>query len=174
MMPGIDGLEVCRQLKKDDLTKSIPVIMLTARGTERDVVKGFDCGADDYVPKPFSPKELNARIRAVLRRAGGDASENEKDVVRCGGLSVNPGIREVVYEGNIIELTYSEFEIILLFIKRPNWVFSRKQIMNAARGEDYLVTERAMDVQIVNLRKKLGDAGKLIKTVRGVGYKFAG
>jgi len=175
MMPGIDGLDVCKQLKSDSDTKSIPIIMLTAKGTERDILKGFDCGADDYVPKPFSPKELNARIKAVLRRTSGNAGEHdEQDIVRRCGLRVNLGIREVIFNGKKIELTFSEFEILWLLIKRPGWVFSRKQIMTAARGDDYLVTERAMDVQIVNLRKKLGEAGKLIKTVRGVGYKFDG
>lgn len=174
MMPGIDGLEVCKQLKQNEETRNIPVIMLTAKGTERDILKGFDCGADDYVPKPFSPKELNARMKAVLKRSRGDTSQNSEEVIRRCGISLNPGIREAVIDGEIIELTYSEFEILYLLIKRPNWVFSRKQIMNAARGDDYLATERAMDVQIVNLRKKLGDAGKLIKTVRGVGYKFDG
>lgn len=174
MMPGIDGLDVCKKLKSENDTKSIPVIMLTAKGTESDIIVGLELGADDYISKPFSPKVLMARIKSVLRRNGFESAGETNEVVKRRGLTVNPGGRDVIYNGNKIELTYSEFEILWLMIKRPGWVFSRKQIMTAARGDDYLVTERAMDVQIVNLRKKLGEAGKLIKTVRGVGYKFDG
>jgi two-component system phosphate regulon response regulator PhoB len=174
MMPDIDGLDVCKRLKKEDETKSIPVIMLTAKDTESDIIVGLELGADDYIAKPFSPKVLVARMKSVLRRSRGDESESGDEVIKRSGLSVDTSGREVKFDGAKIDLTYSEFEIILLLIKNPGRVFSRKQIMTAARGDDYLVTERAMDVQIVNLRKKLGEAGELIKTVRGVGYKFNG
>jgi two-component system phosphate regulon response regulator PhoB len=174
MMPDIDGLDVCKRLKKEDETKSIPVIMLTAKDTESDIIVGLELGADDYIAKPFSPKVLVARMKSVLRRSRGDESESGDEVIKRSGLSVDTSGREVKFDGAKIDLTYSEIEIILLLIKNPGRVFSRKQIMTAARGDDYLVTERAMDVQIVNLRKKLGEAGELIKTVRGVGYKFNG
>ena len=175
MMPGIDGLNVCRELKKNPETVSIPVIMLTARGTERDIVRGLESGADDYVSKPFSPKVLVARIKTILRRSRiKDGEDLPEETIELWGLSVKIDRHEVFFNGKKIDLTHSEFEILLLFIKHPGRAFSRKQIMNAARGDDYLVTDRAMDVQILNLRKKLGDAGHFIKTVRGVGYKFDG
>ena len=176
MMPGIDGLDVCKQLKADAATKSIPIIMLTAKSSESDIIVGLELGADDYISKPFSPKVLLARIKSVLRRTSGDktASESESEAISSKGISIYPDSRKVTLDGEAIKLTYSEFEIIYLLLKHPGRVFSRKQIMTAARGDDYIVTERAMDVQIVHLRKKLGEAGKYIKTVRGVGYKFDG
>ena len=172
MMPGIDGLDVCKQLKAASETKAIPIIMLTAKSSESDIIVGLELGADDYISKPFSPKVLLARIKSVLRRTTGEATENNDEIIERQGISVHTAARNVLFNGKEINLTYSEFEIIYLLIKHPGRVFSRKQIMTAARGDDYLVTERAMDVQIVHLRKKLGDAGKYIKTVRGVGYKF--
>jgi len=174
MMPDIDGLEVCKKLKKDDKTKSIPVIMLTAKSMESDIIVGLELGADDYIAKPFSPRVLIARMKSVLRRSGSEPPEDGGEIIRRCGLSLDVGGREVTFDDKKIDLTYSEFEIIMLLIKHPGRAFSRKQIMSAARGDNYLVTERAMDVQIVNLRKKLGRAGELIKTVRGVGYKFDG
>ena len=172
MMPDIDGLDVCRELKSSSPTAEIPVIMLTAKVAESDIVAGFDHGADDYVSKPFSPKVLLARIRAVLRRRESFSEQGQNPVVERRGLVLSPVTREVQYKGEKIELTFSEFEILSLLISNPGRAFSRKEIMAAARGDDYLSTERAMDVQIVNLRKKLGEAGQYIKTVRGVGYKF--
>ena len=172
MLPEIDGLEVCRRLKRDPETGTIPIVMLTAKGEESDIIAGLEMGADDYVTKPFSPRVLIARVRAVLRRQRrGMASEDA--VLTFDALTIHPGRHEIVYRGNVIDLTYSEFAILHLLARRPGWVFTRYRIVDAIRGEHYAVTERAVDVQIAGLRKKLGDAGEYIKTVRGVGYKFA-
>lgn len=170
MMPGIDGLDVCKRLKNDPETQNLPIIMLTAKSSESDVVVGLELGADDYVVKPFSPRILIARIKSVLRRT--QKSEDKSSVLRRSGFTVNSTGREVSYKGEEIYLTFSEFEILKLLISHPGRVFSRLQIMKAARNDDYIVTERAIDVQIVNLRKKLKEGGKNIRTVRGVGYKF--
>ncbi len=171
MLPGLSGLDVCRKLKLDRKTQSIPVIMLTAKSAESDIVLGLELGADDYIVKPFSPKVLVARVKSVLRRSGVSESD-ESAVFHQKDFSVDEVSREVICEGETIELTYSEFEMLLMFIKKPGRVFTRQQIMNAVKGYDYISTERAIDVQIVNLRKKLKSAGSSIKTVRGVGYKF--
>jgi len=171
MLPEIDGLEVCRRLKRDTETATIPVVMLTAKGEESDIIAGLEIGADDYITKPFSPRVLAARVRAVLRRnRRGMASEDA--VLTFDDLTIHPGRHEVIYKNAIIDLTYSEFAILHLMARRPGWVFTRYRIVDAIRGEHYAVTERAVDVQIAGLRKKLGDAGEYIKTVRGVGYKF--
>lgn len=170
MLPGMDGLAVCRALKQQAETAAIAVVMLTAKGEEADVVAGLELGADDYVTKPFSPKVLAARIAAVLRRRGKPTDSEE--VVEHSGLSIHPGRNEVLVDGVAVELTFTEFRVLQFLASRPGWVFTRYQIVNAVRGDDYSVTERAVDVQIVGLRKKLGAAGKLIETVRGVGYRF--
>lgn len=170
MLPGMDGLAVCRALKQQAETAAIAVVMLTAKGEESDVVAGLELGADDYVTKPFSPKVLAARIAAVLRRRGKSIDQDE--VVEHSGLSIHPGRNEVLVDGVAVELTFTEFRVLQFLASRPGWVFTRYQIVNAVRGDDYSVTERAVDVQIVGLRKKLGPAGKLIETVRGVGYRF--
>lgn len=171
MLPGMDGLAVCRALKQNAETAEIAVVMLTAKGEEADVVAGLELGADDYVTKPFSPKVLAARIAAVLRRRG-KAAEGEEQVLEHSGLTIHPGRNEVLVDGAAVELTFTEFRVLQFLASRPGWVFTRYQIVNAVRGDDYSVTERAVDVQIVGLRKKLGTAGKLIETVRGVGYRF--
>jgi two-component system phosphate regulon response regulator PhoB len=172
MLPVLDGLEVCRRLKRDTETAMIPIVMLTAKGEESDIVAGLELGADDYITKPFSPRVLIARIRAVLRRnKRGMASEDE--VLTFDALIIHPGRHEVTFKEEVIDLTYTEFSILHLLARRPGWVFTRYRIVDAIRGEHYAVTERAVDVQIAGLRKKLGDAGDYIKTVRGVGYKFA-
>lgn len=172
MLPGIDGLDVCKKLKNDPETQMLPIIMLTAKSTESDIVVGLELGADDYVIKPFSPRILIARIKSVLRRS--DQSEEKNEVIRRANFTVNTTGFEVAYRGEKIDLTYSEFEILKLFINNPGRVFSRMQIMKATRDDGYIVTERAIDVQIVNLRRKLKEGGKCIRTVRGVGYKFQG
>ncbi|HAD03774.1 MAG: DNA-binding response regulator [Desulfuromonadales bacterium GWC2_61_20] len=173
MLPGMDGLEVCRQLKRTAATESIPVIMLTAKGEEADVVAGLELGADDYVSKPFSARVLLSRIRAVLRRhARKNASDADKDVIEIGTLRIHLGRNEALVEGAPVELTFSEFRVLCCLARRPGWVFTRSQIIDAVRGDDYAVTERAVDVQIVGLRRKLGSAGRYIETVRGVGYRF--
>lgn len=171
MLPGIDGLDVARILKKDKKTQHIPIIMLTAKGAESDVVRGLEMGADDYVAKPFSPRVLNARVKAVLRR-NGKAAGTKGDVVQAGEINIDPGRRKVSIQGNETELSFTEFQILLFLSRRPGWVFTRSQIVDAVRGSDYPVTDRSVDVQIVGLRKKLGPCGHYIETVRGVGYRF--
>ena len=171
MLPGIDGLEVCRLLKNNVRTDQIPIVMLTAKGEESDIIKGLEYGADDYVTKPFSPKILVARAKAVLRRrSAGGISDGE--VISIGELYIHPGRREVKVANDLVDLTFSEFEILHLLAHRQGWVFTRNQIIDAVHGDDYPVTDRSVDYQIVGLRKKLGITGKFIKTVRGVGYRF--
>jgi two-component system phosphate regulon response regulator PhoB len=171
MLPGLDGLEVTSLLKNDSKTRHLPVIMLTAKGSEADVVRGLEAGADDYIPKPFSPKVLVARVNAVLRRKGRMAAE-DRSSMKVHDMVIHPGRHEVVLNGEPIQLTFTEFRVLEFLARRPGWVFTRNQIMDAVRGEDYIVTERSVDVQIVGLRKKLGERGSYIETVRGVGYRF--
>jgi two-component system phosphate regulon response regulator PhoB len=171
MLPGLDGLSVCRELKRDPKTRAIPVIMVTAKGEESDIVTGLTLGADDYLVKPFSPKVLLARIRSVLRRRAAPPPEGEK-TLEFEGLRIHPGRREVTADGRPVALTFSEFEALRYLARRPGWVFTRSQIVDAVRGEDAAVTDRAVDVLIVGLRRKLGVSGKLIETVRGIGYRF--
>jgi two-component system phosphate regulon response regulator PhoB len=170
MLPGIDGLGVCKTLKSDAKTQNIPVIMLTAKGEETDIVTGLELGADDYITKPFSPKVLVARVRRILQRT--IARDLEKAAVKIHELVINPSRREVLIKNKPVELTFTEFNTLYMLAKRPGQVFTRYQIVDAVRGEDYVVTERAIDVQMVSLRKKLGQCGKYIETVRGVGYRF--
>lgn len=175
MLPGMNGLEVCKTLKSDPALRDIPVIMLTAKGEESDIVAGLEIGASDYVTKPFSTKVLLARVAAVLRRYGDHESESEPDgetVIESHGLLIHPGRNEVLVAGRTVDLTYTEFRVLYFLASRPGWVFTRYQIVNAVRGEDYSVTDRAVDVQIVGLRRKLGENGHCIETVRGVGYRF--
>ncbi len=171
MLPGIDGLDICRLLKVDSDTAAIPILLLTAKGEEADIVKGLDLGADDYVTKPFSPKVLVARVKSVLRRyAQPEISEDE--IIKYNEISLHPSKRQVTVKGELIDLTYTEFEILHFIIRRLGWVFTRNEIVDRVRGDSYHVTDRSVDVQIVGLRKKLGSAGKYIETVRGVGYRF--
>jgi len=172
MLPGIDGLEVAKKLKKDPRTSQIPIIMLTAKGEEADVIKGLELGADDYITKPFSPKVLGARIKAVLRRRDKGRTEGEY-VVKVHELVIDSGRRQVMADGKSFDLTYTEFQVLQFLAGYPGWVFTRGQIVDAVRGEGYAVTDRSVDVQIVGLRKKLGRYGKYIETVRGVGYRFS-
>jgi two-component system phosphate regulon response regulator PhoB len=145
--------------------------MLTAKGEEADIVTGLELGADDYITKPFSPKVMIARVRAALRRHN-EEPEDDMAIVRIDDLEINPGRRSVMANGEPVDLTYTEFQVLLLLAKRPGWVFTRSHIVNSIRGNDYPVTDRSVDVQIVGLRKKLGHYGKCIETVRGVGYRF--
>jgi two-component system phosphate regulon response regulator PhoB len=170
MLPGIDGLDVCKKLKNDTKTQNVPVIMLTAKGEETDIVTGLELGADDYVTKPFSPKVLVARIRRVLQRP--IARDLEKASVKIHQMTIDPSRRQVLIKNKPVELTFTEFNILYTLAKRPGIVFTRYQIVDSIHGEDYLVTDRAIDVQIVSLRKKLGEYEKYIETVRGVGYRF--
>jgi two-component system alkaline phosphatase synthesis response regulator PhoP len=171
MLPGMDGLDVARDVKNQAPTKEIPIVMLTAKGEEADIVKGLEIGADDYITKPFSRKVLTARIKAVLRRKGA-APKNEEDVLAVHDFVIHPGRREVLVKGKPVQLTFTEFGILNFLARRPGWVFTRSQIVDAVRGDEYFVTDRAVDVQIVGLRKKLGSAARYIETVRGVGYRF--
>jgi two-component system phosphate regulon response regulator PhoB len=170
MLPGIDGLEVCKKLKSDPKTQNIPIVMLTAKGEESDIVTGLELGADDYITKPFSGKVLVARVRRILRRMV--TAADDKAVLKVQDLTIDPSRREVLIEGKPVQLTFTEFNILHILAKRPGLVFTRYQIVDAIRGSDYLVTDRAVDVQIVSLRKKLGRYGEYIETVRGVGYRF--
>jgi len=171
MLPGINGLDVCRQIKQDSNTRGIPIIIVSAKGEEADIVSGLELGADDYVPKPFSPSILLARVRAVLRRSKQAAEENDL-VMNIDGLVIDSKKFQLSINGVPEKLTKSEFSILYFLASHRGWVFTRYQIVNAIRGEQYVVTERAIDVQIAGLRKKLGDHAALIETVRGVGYRF--
>jgi two-component system phosphate regulon response regulator PhoB len=171
MLPGLDGLEVCRRLKNGPTTQDIPVVMLTAKGEESDVVAGLELGADDYVTKPFSPKVLVARIRAALRRKRAQA-DADKGTVQTRDLVIDPARREVQARGKSVSLTYTEFGIVHLLARRPGVVFTRNQIVEAVRGGDTVVTDRSVDVHIAALRRKLGPCGRQIETVRGVGYRL--
>jgi two-component system phosphate regulon response regulator PhoB len=172
MLPGMDGLEVCKALKADSTTHNIPVMMLTARSEEADIVTGLELGADDYITKPFSRRVLLARVKAVLRRGSENAAIDDSGPVRIHDLVINPKRHEVLVNGESIVLTFTEFRVLHFLANRPGWVFTRSQIVEAVRGDDYPVTDRSVDVQIVGLRKKLGDTGHYIETVRGVGYRF--
>jgi two-component system phosphate regulon response regulator PhoB len=171
MLPGVDGLEVCRTLKRDPDTETIPLVMLTAKGEEADIVSGLELGADDYLTKPFSPRVLLARIRAVLRRKS-DEPLDEEEELRIHDLTIHPGRHEVLVDGEPVPLTATEFRVLHVLAQRPGWVFTRYQIANSVHGGDYIVTDRSVDVQIVGLRKKLGAAAAYIETIRGVGYRF--
>ena len=171
LLPSVDGLEVCKLLKSEPKTKHIPVIMLTAKGEEADVVSGLELGADDYITKPFSPRVLLARIKAILRRKPKDSAD-EQSAIRIRELVIHPGRHEVLIEGQPTDLTFTEFRLLHFLARKPGWAFTRGQIVDAVKGEDYPVTERSVDVQVAGLRKKLGDLGSYIETVRGVGYRF--
>jgi two-component system alkaline phosphatase synthesis response regulator PhoP len=171
MLPGVDGLEVCRQMKKNSTTAHIPIIMLTAKGDESDIVAGLEMGADDYVTKPFSLKVFTSRVLAVLRR-NKNKTANDEDILQFPELVIHPGRREVRVNDEPVSLTYTEFGILKYLASRPGWVFTRNQIVEAVRGDGYSVTERSVDFQVVGLRKKLATAANRIETVRGVGYRF--
>jgi two-component system phosphate regulon response regulator PhoB len=172
MLPGINGLDVCRALKSKIETSRIPVIMISARGDENDVVAGLELGADDYLVKPFSPKVLLARVKAVLRR-----HESEAEVVPGGPLNIHelvmtPQKHEATIDGLLLDLTSTEYRVLHFLASHPGWVFTRKQVVVGVHGDDYPVTERSVDVQIAGLRKKMEPFGDYIETVRGVGYRF--
>lgn len=172
MLPGLDGLELCKLLKGKNSTASMPIIMLTAKGTEADVVVGLEIGADDYIIKPFSPRELVARIKTVLRRSS--KKETEKEAVQLGDLTINPQRYEVYVKNNKIDLTTTEFKILESLVNGNGRVFTRDQLLKQKRlwGDDKLIYDRTIDVHIKNLRDKLGSSGKMIKTIRSIGYKL--
>ena len=171
MLPGTDGYAFCRALRAEEHTARVPVIMVTARDEDADVVAGLEVGADDYVIKPFSSRILSARVKAVLRRAAVEP-DDEKDTLVRGPIEIDRPRHAVRIDGQLLTLTLSEFKALDLFMKRPGVVFSRYQIVDAIHGEDYPVTDRSVDVLIVGLRRRLGDYGEWIETVRGVGYRM--
>jgi two-component system alkaline phosphatase synthesis response regulator PhoP len=170
MLPGIDGLEVCRALRGDDRTAQIPVIILTAKDSESDRIVGLEIGADDYVTKPFSPRELAARVKAVLRRAA--PRQPALDFIRHGELSIDMVRHEVYCTEKPVNLTATEFRLLQFLAARPGRVFSRSEIIDGALGRDIAVLDRTIDVHVMALRKKLGRCGNWIETIRGFGYKF--
>jgi len=172
MLPGLDGIEVCRTLKGDSVTGEIPIIMVTAKGEESDIVLGLGVGADDYITKPFSPRELTARVKAVLRRGPlKGVMEGEDRVVR-GDLVIDMGRHEVLFSGIPLDLTPSELRLLHLLASHPGRVFTRDQLLRRViRGGAYVI-DRNIDVHIRGVRKKLGECRDLIETVRGVGYRF--
>ncbi len=171
MLPGLDGMGVLRRLKTDQALASVPVVMLTAKSEESDIVLGLEMGAADYVTKPFSNKVLVARLRAQLRRGEEEAQE---ETVRYNRLTLLPGQRRATLDGEELTLTCGEFDLLALLCARPGHVYTRAQIVSRTKGDDYPVTDRAVDVQVVNLRRKLGDFGERLETVRGVGYRMRG
>ncbi len=171
LLPTVDGLEVCRLLKSDASTRAIPIIMLTAKTEEADVVTGLELGADDYVCKPFSPRVLLARVKAILRRKSKEPDE-DSEAISIHELLIHPGRHEVLISDKPVDLTFTEFRLLHFLARKPGWAFTRNQIVDAVKGEDYPVTERSVDVQVAGLRKKLGEQGAYIETVRGVGYRF--
>jgi two-component system alkaline phosphatase synthesis response regulator PhoP len=170
MLPGVDGLDVCREVKASADTAGIPIIMLTARTEEADVVTGLELGADDYITKPFSPRVVSARVKAVLRRRR--AALSAGSALHYGELLILPDQHAVRVSGQPVDLTATEFRILNTLARRPGWVFSREQLVDAARGTNAVVTGRSVDVHIVSLRRKLGACGEYIETMRGVGYRF--
>jgi DNA-binding response OmpR family regulator len=170
MLPDADGFEICKYLKAQPRLASTPVIMLTARAEETDKILGLELGADDYVTKPFSPKELVARVKAVLRR--GDGQKPEADRIEAGPIALDLQKFEVTVEGKRADLTSTEFRILQLLVSKQGWVFSRDKILDHLWGNEKIVIDRTVDVHIKHLREKLGEAGKLIKNVRGIGYKL--
>lgn len=171
MLPKVDGLTICKRVKNSPSTSDIPVIILSAKSRETDIVNGLDAGANDYITKPFSNKILIARIKSQLRNTSHNTVSN--DIINYKSLSINLLQRNVKLEGRSIELTYSEFEILTAFAKHSGKVYTRSQLISNLRGDDgFDIAERAIDVQIVNLRKKLGDFGKNIETIRGIGYRL--
>lgn len=172
MLPGTDGIEVCRRLKADPLTRSIPVVMVTARGEESDVVLGLGVGADDYVTKPFSPRELMARVRAVLRRGGLREAENTNSRVVCDGVCIDPVRHEVKVDDSPVAFTATEMRLLHLLASHPGRAFTRDQIVSRVIGDDAIVIDRNIDVHVRSIRKKLGPHSELIETIRGVGYRF--
>jgi two-component system phosphate regulon response regulator PhoB len=171
MLPGVDGLVVCRALKNDARTQGIPIVMLTAKSTESDIVAGLEIGADDYITKPFSPRVLTARLRAVLRRKTEQVT-GEDVTLHIHNITIDPGRHEVIAVKEPVALTHTEFRLLHFLARRPGWVFTRDQLVNSIRGEEAIVTDRTVDVHIASLRKKLGSCAKYIETIRGVGYRF--
>jgi two-component system alkaline phosphatase synthesis response regulator PhoP len=175
LLPGIDGIQVCKLLRSEEKTRHVPIIMVTAKGEEQDIIEGLEIGADDYITKPFSPKVMLARVRAVLRRKQREKDESSvaEEAIQVRELTIDPKRHRVAIGGKKIDLTVTEFQILHFLARQAGWVFTRYQIVDAVHGSNYHVTDRAVDVVIFGLRKKLGRYGGYIETVRGVGYRFA-
>jgi len=173
MLPGQSGMDLCERIRRDDESAHIPILMMTARRQEEEIVAGLEAGADDYITKPFSPKVLLARLQAVLRRtAPVEEGKTAEECLEAGPVRINLNRHLVQIGEREVRLTATEFALLVLLARRPGWVFSRRQIIDAVRGDGYLVTSRMIDVQVFSLRKKMGAAGSCIETVRGVGYRF--
>lgn len=176
MLPGMNGMDVCRHIKQDSQSQSIPILIVSAKGEEADIVSGLELGADDYLTKPFSPRILLARVRTVLRRYEQKISDatgkKDETILAIDGLVIDTKKHQLTIDEKPLDLTKSEFGILYFLASHRGWVYTRYQIVDAIRGEKYVVTERAIDVQITGLRKKLGSYAQLIETVRGVGYRF--
>jgi len=172
MLPGMDGFKTLKKIREDESFRGLPVIMCTARGEEADIVAGLELGADDYVVKPYSPRVLAARIRAGLRRKETTGNADKTAVLRIGALSLDVEKHAAFLGEEPLDLYATEFAILAQFMRNPDIVFSRQKLITAIRGPDYPVTDRSVDVQILGLRKKLGEAGEMIETIRGVGYRF--
>ena len=171
MLPGIDGFTVAQRIKGDPNLNRLPIVMLTAKSEEGDIVAGLEIGAEDYITKPFSPRILMARVRTVLRRQQQPQAAGNT-LIKRDNLTIDIRKHQVLVEHKPVNLTYTEFEVLTLLASRPGWAFSRTQIVDAVRGYNYSVTDRSVDVQIVGLRRKLGRCGNYIETVRGIGYRF--
>jgi DNA-binding response OmpR family regulator len=175
MLPGTDGLSVCQQLKADLMTREIPIIMVSAKGEESDVVIGLGLGADDYIAKPFSPRELLARVKAVLRRSllqQDQQKEQQKSRLQIDELTIDALRHEVAISGEPIKLTATEFKLLYQLAAQPGRAFSREQLLNRVIGDGVVVVDRNIDVHVRSVRKKLGDYSRMIETIRGVGYRF--
>ncbi len=173
MLPGMDGFEALKRIRADKALGKVPVIMVTARSEDADIVAGLELGADDYVCKPFSPRVLAARVRARLRETGREeAAEEEPGVLRALGIELDPSRHECLIGGKPVELSATEFSLLEFLMSNPGRVFSRSRLIDAVRGPDYPVTDRAVDVQVLGLRRKMGESGEAVETVRGVGYRF--
>ncbi|MFW5879247.1 MAG: response regulator [bacterium] len=170
MLPKLGGLEVCQYVRNKQETKNVAILMLTARSSEEDIIKGFEAGADDYLTKPFSPKILMARVNAILRRM--EIKNKDSETLLIENLLIDPKKCRVSYKNTPIDLTFSEFQILHFLAQKRGWVFTRSQIVGSLHGDNHAISDRAVDVQIVGLRKKLGLAGDMIETVRGIGYRF--
>jgi len=177
MLPGVDGLTVCQKLRANPVTSGVAIVILTAKGEERDIVAGLNAGANDYVTKPFSRNVLLARVRAALRNVAprvddGSQQAGSEQQIKIHNLLIHPGRHALWVDGKPVELSATEYRVLLVLARRPGWVFTREQILDAVHGDKYAITHRAVDVQILGLRRKLGTAGKYVETVRGVGYRF--
>lgn len=173
MMPGLDGLQVLKRIKADEKTRLVPVLMASAKGEDADVVTGLELGAEDYVTKPYSPRVLVARVRTALRRSQHEKPASNKTILSASGIVLDPAMHQVTAGSTRVDLSATEFQLLALLMRHPGRVYERSAIIDSVKGGDYPASDRSVDVQIVSLRRKLGEYGSLVETVRGVGYRFA-